>query len=128
MHILSALCGVLLALSAFAKEAPPTFEQANEAYQKLRGDAERRKLKHHWLNVARRFEKWLQKNPRHERAPQALFALGQLYADLSRLSGDGDDQKAARQALSKLVALWPKHALADGGRRLLEKLKGAEPA
>jgi N-acetylmuramoyl-L-alanine amidase len=127
--------------------AKPTADEAYEAakaeYQKLKKDEKRRSLRHHWLNVARRFDVVATKYPKSERAPEALFMSGQLFADLSRLSQNPEDLVSAERSWRKLVDAWPKHRLTDdaalglarlladrrgdakGARRLLEDTVGA---
>lgn len=95
----------------------PTADEAYEAakieYTKLKKDEKRRSLRHHWLNVARRFDVVATKFPKSERAPEALFMAGQLSADLSRLSQNAEDLAAAERAWRKLIAGWPRHRLSD---------------
>lgn len=97
--------------------AKPTADEAYEAakseYQKLKKDEKRRSLRHHWLNVAKRFDTVAAKNPRSERAPEALFMSGQLYSDLSRLSQNAEDLASAERSWRKLLDGWPRHRLTD---------------
>ncbi len=117
--VLTALaCGALL-FPSFADAAAPkptadeAYAEAKAAYQKLKGDEKRRKLRHHWLNVAKRFEKVAQKYGKSERAPEALFQHAELLNELSRFSGNGEDSAQAHKSYEKLLDGWPKHRLAD---------------
>lgn len=138
---------LIICLSALpAWGAKPSADEAYEAakseYQKLKKDEKRRSLRHHWLNVARRFDVVATKFPKSERAPEALFMSGQLFSDLSRLSQNPEDLVSAERSWRKLVDGWPKHRLTDdaafglarlladrrqdakGARKLLEETVG----
>jgi N-acetylmuramoyl-L-alanine amidase len=124
---------ILAVLTAFpASAAKPSADEAYEAakaeYGKLKKDEARRALRHHWLNVGKRFDALAAKFPKTDRAPEALFMAGQLYGDLSRLSQNMDDVANAERAWKRLVDGWPKHRLTDdaalGLARLLADRKG----
>lgn len=102
-----------LAAAGAASSADDAYQVAKGEYQKLKGDEKRRALRHHWLNVARRFDQVASKHPKSERAPDALFMSGQLFADLSRLSQNGDDLASAERSWRKLIDGWPRHRLTD---------------
>jgi N-acetylmuramoyl-L-alanine amidase len=108
------LC-LLTALPALAATAAAddAYQGAKAEYQKLKKDEKRRTLRHHWLNVGRRFEAVATKFPRSERAPEALFLSGELFSGLSRLSQNGDDLSAAERSWRRLIDGWPTHRLAD---------------
>ncbi|MDP3233473.1 MAG: N-acetylmuramoyl-L-alanine amidase [Myxococcales bacterium] len=93
--------------------ADEAYQLAKTEYQKLKQDEKRRGLRHHWLNVGKRFDVVATKHPKSERAPEALFMSGQLFADLSRLSQNADDLSAAERSWRKLIDAWPKHKLSD---------------
>jgi N-acetylmuramoyl-L-alanine amidase len=93
--------------------ADEAYDAAKNEYAKLKKDEKRRSLRHHWLNVAKRFDVVAAKYPKSERAPEALFMSGQLYADLSRLSGNAEDLGSAERAWRRLIDGWEKHRLAD---------------
>jgi N-acetylmuramoyl-L-alanine amidase len=124
---------IIAVLTAFAASAAkPSADEAYEAakaeYAKLKKDEARRALRHHWLNVGKRFDAVAAKFPKTDRAPEALFMAGQLYGDLSRLSQNADDVANAERAWKRLVDGWPKHRLTDdaalGLARLLADRKG----
>ncbi len=93
--------------------ADEAYQLAKTEYQKLKKDEKRRGLRHHWLNVGKRFDVVATKYPKSDRAPEALFMSGQLFADLSRLSQNSDDLSAAERSWRKLIDAWPKHKLSD---------------
>jgi N-acetylmuramoyl-L-alanine amidase len=121
-------CLTALSASAGKPSADEAYEAAKAEYTKLKKDEARRGLRHHWLNVGKRFDAVAAKFPKTERAPDALFMAGQLYGDLSRLSQNPEDVAMAERAWRRLVDGWPKHRLTDdaalGLARLLADRKG----
>lgn len=103
-------------------EAEEAYQQARRAYYALKDDAARRKLRHHWLNVAHRFESVATRFPKSERAPDALFTAGDLLQELSRISFVDEDLQAAIADYSKLVEAHPKHRLADDAALALARI------
>ncbi|NOJ96321.1 N-acetylmuramoyl-L-alanine amidase [Corallococcus coralloides] len=103
-------------------EAEEAYQQARRAYYALKDDASRRKLRHHWLNVAHRFEAVATRFPKSERAPDALFTAGDLLQELSRISFVDEDLQAAISDYSKLVEAHPKHRLADDAALALARI------
>ncbi|AFE08037.1 N-acetylmuramoyl-L-alanine amidase domain-containing protein [Corallococcus coralloides DSM 2259] len=103
-------------------EAEEAYQQARRAYYALKDDASRRKLRHHWLNVAHRFEAVATRFPKSERAPDALFTAGDLLQELSRISFVEGDLQAAIADYSKLVEAHPKHRLADDAALALARI------
>ncbi len=102
--------------------ADEAYQLAKTEYQKLKQDEKRRGLRHHWLSVGKRFDVVATKYPKSERAPEALFMSGQLFADLSRLSQNSDDLSAAERSWRKLIDAWPRHKLSDDAALGLARL------
>jgi N-acetylmuramoyl-L-alanine amidase len=131
-----ALCLLLISsVAAGAKRdaAEEAYQEARTAYYALKGDAGRRKLRHHWLNVATRFEAVATDFPKTDRAPDALYTAGELMNELSRISFLSEDLQAAVADYSKLLETWPRHRLADDAalslaRIHLERLEQPEAA
>jgi N-acetylmuramoyl-L-alanine amidase len=131
-----ALFLLLISSAAFAAKrdaAEEAYQEARKAYYALKGDAARRKLRHHWLNVATRFEAVAHEHPKSERAPDALFTAGEMLNELSRISFLSEDLQAAVTDYSKLVESHPRHRLADDAaltlaRIHLERLEQPEAA
>jgi N-acetylmuramoyl-L-alanine amidase len=117
---------LLLSSVAFAAKrdaAEEAYQEARKAYYALKGGNEaRRKMRHHWLNVAHRFETVASEYPKSERAPDALFTVGELMNDLSRISFLLEDLQGAADSYSKLVARHPRHRLADDAALLLARI------
>lgn len=103
---------VVIAGVAWA-DADDAYRDAKDAYQKLKADQKRRSFRHHWQNVARKFDAVAAKYPKSERAPEALYNSGELYNELSRFSARDEDREAASRAYRKLMEGWPRHKLAD---------------
>ena len=131
-----ALCLLLLSSAAIGAKrdaAEEAYQEARTSYYALKGDAARRKLRHHWLNVANRFEAVATQFPKSARAPDALYTAGELMNELSRISFVPEDLQAAVADYSKLVEGWPRHRLADDAalslaRIHLERLEQPEAA
>jgi len=120
-----ALCLLLLSsVAAGAKRdaAEDAYQEARTAYYALKGDAGRRKLRHHWLNVATRFEAVATGFPKSDRAPDALYTAGELMNELSRISFLSEDLQAAVADYSKLLESWPRHRLADDAALSLARI------
>lgn len=115
---------LLLAWTARAASvsADDAYHQAKADYQKLKGDAKRRAMRHHWHNVAKKFESVAAKFPKSERAPEALFNAAELSNELSRFSGRGEDRDAAKRHYRKLVDDWPQHRLSDDAALALARI------
>jgi N-acetylmuramoyl-L-alanine amidase len=119
------LCLLLLSSAAAAAKrdvAEEAYQEARTAYYALKGDSARRKLRHHWLSVARRFEAVASEHPRSPRAPDALFTAGELMNELSRISFLAEDQQAAITDYAKLLEAHPRHRLADDAAFLLARI------
>jgi N-acetylmuramoyl-L-alanine amidase len=131
-----ALCLLLISsVAAGAKRdaAEEAYQEARTAYYALKGDAGRRKLRHHWLSVTTRFEAVASGFPKSDRAPDALYTAGELMNELSRISFLSEDLQAAVADYSKLLESWPRHRLADDAalslaRIHLERLEQPEAA
>jgi N-acetylmuramoyl-L-alanine amidase len=121
-----ALCLLLLSSVAFAAKpdaAEEAYQEARKAYYALKGDAARRKMRHHWLKVANRFESVATDFPKSDRAPDALFTAGELMSELSRVSFLPEDLQAAVSDYSKLVEAHPRHRLADDAALSLARIQ-----
>ena len=113
------------ALGAHAASTPAAdeaYQDAKSVYAKLKGDEAKRKLRHHWLNVAHKFDKVASKWPKSDRAPEALFTAAELYSELSRFSQNSEDLGASEAAYRKLSEGWPRHKLGDDGAFGLARL------
>ncbi|HYH94486.1 N-acetylmuramoyl-L-alanine amidase [Hyalangium sp.] len=111
-----------VALAAKRDAAEEAYQEARKAYYALKGDAVRRQLRHHWLNVAHRFEAVATEFPKSGRAPDALFTAGELMNELSRLSFLPEDLQAAVVDYSRLVEAHPRHRLADDAALSLARI------
>ncbi len=112
----SILLLAFVALGAHAASPPAAdsaYQDAKTASLKLKADESKRKFRHHWLNVAHRFDKVASKWPKSDRAPEALFNAAELYAELSRFSHNAEDLSASEAAYRKLSEAWPRHQLSD---------------
>ena len=118
------------ASSAAAEDA---YQGARKAYYALKADPERRKFRHHWRNVARKFEQVASKYAKSARAPDALFSAAELLEELSRISMMEEDLQSAVGDYQKVSDTYPKSRLADDaalalGRIYAERLGQPEAA
>jgi N-acetylmuramoyl-L-alanine amidase len=107
------LSSLLVASTALAGGADDAYQDAKAAYTKLKGDQKRRAMRHHWQNVAKKFEGVAKKYPKSDRAPEALYNAGELSNELSRISGMDEDRAAAKRNYQKLLDGYASHKLAD---------------
>lgn len=107
---------------AAGPDADAAYKDAKDAYTKLKGDEKRRALRHHWQNVAKKFEAVASKFPKSDRAPEALFNSGELNNELSRFSQRDDDREAAKRSYRRLIDLFPRHKLSDDAAFSLARL------
>ena len=108
-----ALLLLLALVSPFAAQAKrdaaeDAYQEARRSYYALKDDAARRKLRHHWLNVARRFESVATRFPRSERAPEALYTAAELLNELSRISFVEEDLRASIADYGRVVEAHPR--------------------
>ena len=99
--VLSAL--IQFSTATLGASADDAYQAAKSDYQKLKGDEKRRALRHHWQNVARKFEAVATRFPRSERAPEALFNAGELNNELSRFSAKDEDRESAKRSYRRLI-------------------------
>lgn len=98
------------------------YQEARSGYYELKGNEKRRRLRHHWLQLAQKFEQVASRHPRSPRAPDALYTAGELYAELSRISGNPEDVQAAAAAYRRLLKAHPSHRLSDDGALALARI------
>src|SRR3954462_5066253 len=89
--------------------ADEAYEGARRFYYVLKGDAARRKLRHHWLNAASQFEAVATRFPKSARAPDALFTAAELLEELSRISRLDEDLQGAIADYQRLCEGHPRH-------------------
>ncbi len=118
-----------------AKESPAdrAYAKARDAYYALKDDAKRRKYRDQWMGVIDAFESIAQKHPKSPRAAEALYNVGQLYSDMSRVSLAKTDLRASMDAFERLCTRYPDSYLADDahvelGSMYLERLGETESA
>ena len=120
LFIIAALwCSVALGGRDAAEDA---YERARRDYYALKDDAHRRKYRHNWLNVVRKFEAMAQKFPKSARAPDALFTSAGLLGELSRISMLDEDLQHAIADYEKLIDGYPKDNLSDDAALALARI------
>lgn len=108
--------------AAKRNEAEDAYQGARRSYYALKDDASRRKLRHHWLNVVRKFEAVASRFPKSDRAPDALFTAAELLSELSRVSFVDEDLKEAISHYKQVRDGYPKHRLADDAALALARI------
>lgn len=122
-------CGLIIALTLAAAPkrrsdpADEAFAEARAAYKMLKSDPVRRRFRHHWLNVAGKFDRAFFQYPNSGRAPEALFAAAELYAELSQISRAPEDLHSAVADYRQLVSQFPKSSRADEATLALAKIQ-----
>jgi N-acetylmuramoyl-L-alanine amidase len=118
------LLALLSPLAAQAKRdaAEDAYQEARRSYYALKDDAARRKLRHHWLHVARKFESVASRYPKGPRTADALYTAAELLNELSRISFVEEDLRAAIADYSRVVESHPKHRLADDAAVTLARI------
>jgi N-acetylmuramoyl-L-alanine amidase len=117
----------LLSLAAAPSIAAPAkaealFNDAKKAYRNLKADSDRRQFRHHWKNVAKKFEAVADRFPESKQAPSALYTAADLLVELSRISQVSDDLEAAITDYQKVMKSYPKNRLADDAALALAKI------
>jgi N-acetylmuramoyl-L-alanine amidase len=118
------LLALLSPISAWAKRdaAEEAYQEARRSYYALKDDAARRKRRHNWLHVARKFESVANNHPRSPRAPDALYTAAELLDELSRISFVAEDQQAAIADYLRVMESHPRHRVADDAALTLARI------
>jgi N-acetylmuramoyl-L-alanine amidase len=122
-----ALLLLLALVSPFAAQAKRdaaevAYQEARRSYYALKDDAARRKLRHHWLSVASKFESVASRYPKGPRTADALYTAAELLNELSRISFVEEDLRAAIADYSRVVEAHPRHRLADDAAVTLARI------
>lgn len=116
LRVAATLLVALLAALPAEADPPPVeaaYQKARRAYYTFRASPKQKKFRHHWQQVARKFELVAETFPESERAADALFTAGRLYYDLYAISRLPDDLQRALQHFGRLVEKFPLSHLAD---------------
>ncbi len=132
--------------SSAEKDTDPSaaaFVALKKDVEALRGDAERRKFRHHYEKLVVRLQAVANTYPHGSRADDSAFVAAQLLEELAQVSRSSSDRAAAVDAFASMAERFPKSNLADDalvaaarltddlvrGRALLDKVlatKGAD--
>ncbi|HYR55035.1 MAG TPA: N-acetylmuramoyl-L-alanine amidase [Myxococcaceae bacterium] len=119
---LCALALFALPVNAAAIPADEALLAAKSSDRALKADPAKRKLRHHWINAAKRYEQVAGHYPQSARAPEALLLAAQLLSELSQISRLDEDLDAAIADCQKLIDSYPKHPSSDGAALLLGRI------
>lgn len=107
------LLGLLfVAAPARAASEASLYQYAEQARQQFEQDAKAQTFRHGWLNVIDRYERVIKKNPAGRWAAPSLMHIGDLYAALSRRSGQASVLDEALDAYRRLTKRFPQDPLA----------------
>ena len=117
--------------SAASKEET-SYQSARDAYYDLKGSAKKRKFRHNWIKVIKKYERVYKKYPKGPRSDESLYMAAKLYMELSPFSGKDEDLGKSNKYLETLVNKYPKSPLADDAAFMMgenyEKLGDEEKA
>lgn len=100
-----------LAYSAPSEKA--MYDQARKAYYSLKDSPKKRKLRHNWLNVIKKFEKVHKSYPGRKKGDDALYMAATLFSELHPYSGQKSELRSSNKLIEKLVKTYPSSSLAD---------------
>ncbi len=114
--------GSAMAAPAAKEPAEGAYAEAKAARAALEKDQKRRKYRDQWLAVVKRFEAVAAKYPKSKRAPDALYNVAGLYAELARVSLARRDLERSVEVYQELCKRYPKSSLADDARLALARI------
>src|ERR1700743_1595171 len=95
----------LLFIALWLNAAPTAGEaalaDAKAARTALKADAEKKKFRHNWQNVAKKLEAAATKCGKAKCAAEATALAAQTYLELSKFSGNKEDADAAERLMKK---------------------------
>ena len=110
-----------LASPVFADRVDRMYQKAAKQYHELYQDTPFRKQADNWRKTIKSFRLIHTKYPRHKRAPQSLFNIGNLYRSLYKWNHQSIYMDRSNIAYRTLVNEYPDSNLADDGQyRLAE--------
>lgn len=99
--------------TAHASAPDQVFAKLKTEYLNLRNtDLEIRKRRA-WETLAEKLESFARKNPRHERAGEALFSAAALHEELFKKQNGSRHAQVSSQLLAQVVSEHPRSSLAD---------------
>jgi N-acetylmuramoyl-L-alanine amidase len=101
------------ATSAAVDDPEELYQEIRASYRQFKDDKKRHEYRHHYLNRARSFERFIKKFPNNAHVPEALFSIGKLYQNLYRVSRLAEDLDQSLVSFRRLVKEYPRHRLAD---------------
>lgn len=112
--------GLLLVVLALPLVGHAALDAGEQAYREVRQDvsvfrqdAQKRRYRHHYLNLVRRLRQVAEHNPEGRRADDALYVAAQLLQEMHQTSHHPDDLAAAIAAFEHMAKTHPRSNLAD---------------
>jgi N-acetylmuramoyl-L-alanine amidase len=121
---------LVLSSGAAARSPEEAYQAARNGSRALKADPAKKRLRHHWINAARQFERFAAKYPEVPRAAEALFCAAQLFDQLSKISKVQEDRTAAAADYQKVIDRYPNDSWSDAAALGLARMRlaGGEPA
>lgn len=109
------------ASSQAASSVKDLYMVGEKKYQELRKDPRKQKLRSHWEETAKAFEKAHARDPKDAWASAALYRAADTYLGLSKVSGRKSDKDRAISLFKKVERSYPKSFYKiQAGERLKE--------
>ncbi len=105
----------LLTSSVVWAGADQDYEKAKESLNEFKQAKRLHKYRDKWQKQIKRFERIVERYPKHSRACDSLYNLGKLYQGLADVSYLKSDRKLAAERFEKLAKQCPRSSLADDG-------------
>lgn len=111
----------LAPLSFSAPSEETMYSVARKAYYSLKDSPKKRKLRHNWLKVIKKFEKVHKTYPGSEKGDDALYMAATLFVELHPYSGQKNELTSSNKLINKLVKVYPSSSLADDALFMMGK-------
>jgi N-acetylmuramoyl-L-alanine amidase len=108
--------------AASSNSAKSLLKTAQQCKEKLYRSSSNKKYRHNWEKCLKAYETVYQKFPDTDEAVHAMFAAGQLWADLSGYSSRDSDLDKAVSTYRELVSKYNSHYLADDAQYKLGEI------
>lgn len=107
--------------------AQASFQKAYNSYQKLIKDPRKRKFRHPWEKVIKKFDGVITRYPGSQYAAKAMLAKADALSGLYRISRNQNDLDAAIESYEQLASMHPNAKDAASAKARLKALTGVAP-
>ena len=99
------------------------YRQAVAGYKQLLSDSEKQRDRHNWFVCAEKFKSVYAAQPDGPWSDDAIFMIGDLYANLSQRSSGVNDKHEALDYFSRLLRRYPSSPHAPKAKREIARLR-----